>query len=347
MNPAMWWRLARLPTPCCRGRSVICGIICTVRLLITKHGHVGESLAGQAPTQERVQVIESAHPVPDESSLQAGQALIAYLQKLPANEPVLFLISGWHIQSGGSTGRWLDIGKAATNYAGVCWPMAPLSAKSTPCAARLSLIKGGKLWHYLGERPVSCLLMSDVPGDDPAVIGSGLLFPAPQRKFRLGNHRQQPASARSNGSLLIPCRTHARLPRRRYRNRRSPCASNTCATAHPASTCGVRKPPSNFPPTPDTAGVTSTLPSLLPCNSARMTISCCWQPEPMARMVSPAMQAHWWITARFSAENTKTLTPSLVCKQADAGTFLDASGDLIHTGPTGTNVMDVIIGLKL
>ncbi len=34
-----------------------------------------------------------------------------------------------------------------------------------------------------GERPVTCLLMSDVPGDDPAVIGSGLLFPAPHDRF--------------------------------------------------------------------------------------------------------------------------------------------------------------------
>ena len=34
-------------------------------------------------------------------------------------------------------------------------------------------------------------------------------------------------------------------------------------------------------------------------------------------------------------------------KAADAGNFLEASGDLINTGPTGTNVMDLMIGLKL
>jgi hydroxypyruvate reductase len=32
--------------------------------------------------------------------------------------------------------------------------------------------------------------------------------------------------------------------------------------------------------------------------------------------------------------------------QADAGTFLEASGDLIQTGPTGTNVMDIMLGLR-
>jgi hydroxypyruvate reductase len=33
-------------------------------------------------------------------------------------------------------------------------------------------------------------------------------------------------------------------------------------------------------------------------------------------------------------------------QRADAAAFLEASGDLIHTGPTGTNVMDIIIGYK-
>jgi hydroxypyruvate reductase len=33
--------------------------------------------------------------------------------------------------------------------------------------------------------------------------------------------------------------------------------------------------------------------------------------------------------------------------KADSGTFLEASGDLINTGPTGTNVMDLMLGIKL
>jgi len=47
--------------------------------------------------------------------------------------------------------------------------------------------------------------------------------------------------------------------------------------------------------------------------------------------------------ARGRLEN---LDPVDCLKRADAGTFLAASGDLIHTGPTGTNVMDVVIALK-
>ncbi|MGH9638326.1 MAG: MOFRL family protein, partial [Candidatus Angelobacter sp.] len=33
-------------------------------------------------------------------------------------------------------------------------------------------------------------------------------------------------------------------------------------------------------------------------------------------------------------------------RNADSGTFLEASGDLLHTGPTGTNVMDLIIAYR-
>ncbi|NIR62092.1 MAG: hydroxypyruvate reductase, partial [Gammaproteobacteria bacterium] len=40
------------------------------------------------------------------------------------------------------------------------------------------------------------------------------------------------------------------------------------------------------------------------------------------------------------------LDPLACLRGADAGTFLAASGDLIHTGPTGTNVMDLMVGLK-
>ena len=45
-----------------------------------------------------------------------------------------------------------------------------------------SQIKGGGLWQYLGKRSVCCLLISDVQGDDPRVIGSGLLFPELKEK---------------------------------------------------------------------------------------------------------------------------------------------------------------------
>ena len=41
------------------------------------------------------------------------------------------------------------------------------------------------------------------------------------------------------------------------------------------------------------------------------------------------------------------LDPDTCLRGADSGTALAASGDIVHTGPTGTNVGDLVIGLKL
>lgn len=40
------------------------------------------------------------------------------------------------------------------------------------------------------------------------------------------------------------------------------------------------------------------------------------------------------------------LDPELALQQADSGSILEVTGDLVHTGPTGTNVMDLLIGLR-
>lgn len=53
------------------------------------------------------------------------------------------------------------------------------------------------------------------------------------------------------------------------------------------------------------------------------------------------------VDGQTSARGTRPFDPvDCFLTRADAGTFLAASGDLIHTRPTGTNVMDVVIALK-
>ena len=58
-------------------------------LVITKHGHDDPTLDFSRFTQQ-----ECAHPVPDETSLAAGEALLRYLDELPEDLPLLFLVSG-------------------------------------------------------------------------------------------------------------------------------------------------------------------------------------------------------------------------------------------------------------
>lgn len=141
-------------------------------LLITKHHHISD----ESRADQRIICIESDHPVPQQATIKAGEQLLAYLQKLPANEACVFLISGGasSLVEVLQTGWDLSKLQALTDYLiANAYPIDQINA----VRQRISKIKGGGLWNYMGERPVDCLMISDVPGDDPAIIGSGLLFP--------------------------------------------------------------------------------------------------------------------------------------------------------------------------
>ena len=122
--------------------------------------------------------------MPSARSLAAGAALAELLSGLPAHWPVLFLISGGAsslielpvsgvaLEDVQRTNRWL-LGS------GLAIGEMNLVRKSLSC------IKGGGLLSYLQGRRAEALLISDVPGDDVAAIGSGLLIPEPELAGRV------------------------------------------------------------------------------------------------------------------------------------------------------------------
>ena len=142
-------------------------------LVITKDGHV----APQLLAIPGVEVHESAHPMPDERSLAAGARLLQWVEELPEFVDPLFLVSEARRASSMSSSRvnrsMTSSGLTAEGLAaGIA--IGELNARRT----RHSLIKGGRLTARLNGRPARALFISDVPGDDPRVIGSGLLGPA-------------------------------------------------------------------------------------------------------------------------------------------------------------------------
>lgn len=140
----------------------------------------GDRIAGgivvsKEPAREqfpRFRYLEGSHPVPDERSLEAGEAVLRFARKLPESAGVLCLISG-----GGSAlvealrePFALDDLQAATTHllrAGA--PIEELNA----VRSRMSRIKGGGLLAALGDRPVINLIVSDVLGDNVQTIASG------------------------------------------------------------------------------------------------------------------------------------------------------------------------------
>ena len=139
-------------------------------LVVTRYGH-------GLPTQ-RIDVVEAAHPVPDAAGRDAAQRILDLARGADADDLVLVLISG-----GGSAlltlpadGLTLD-DKQAVNTA-LLRSGAPIGAMNT-VRKHLSAIKGGRLAAAAAPARVVSLLISDVPGDDPAVIASGPTVPDP------------------------------------------------------------------------------------------------------------------------------------------------------------------------
>ena len=133
-------------------------------LVVTRYGHGADC--------GRIEVVEAAHPVPDQAGRQAALRMIEMVQGLSENDLVLCLISG-----GGSallalpaSGITLEQ-KQAINKA-LLTSGATISEMN--CVRKhLSAIKGGRLAVACAPARVVTLLISDVPGDDPGIIASG------------------------------------------------------------------------------------------------------------------------------------------------------------------------------
>ena len=131
---------------------------------------------GYAAPCERITVLESAHPVPDEAGLAASKRLFEAVSGLTQDDLVVALISG-----GGSAllpsppdGMTLD-DEIAVNRA-LLASGAPISAMNT-VRKHLSTIKGGRLAAAARPARVVTLVVSDIPGDNPAFVASGPTVP--------------------------------------------------------------------------------------------------------------------------------------------------------------------------
>ena len=139
-------------------------------LVVTRYGHA-------VPTR-RIEVVEAAHPVPDAAGEAAARRILGLVRGLRSEDLVLALISG-----GGSALLALPApgvtlaDKQAINRA-LLASGATIGEMNT-VRKHLSAIKGGRLAACARPAPLVTLAISDVPGDDPAVIASGPTVPDP------------------------------------------------------------------------------------------------------------------------------------------------------------------------
>ncbi len=342
-------------------------------LVITRHGY-GQGVGRACP---RIGLIEAGHPVPDEGSLEAGRRLLSFLRRAPDGGVLLFLMSG----GASSLVEVLPAGVALSDLQrandwllGSGLPIAQVNA----VRRALSRIKGGRLAAFLPGCPVWNLLISDVPGDDPAVIGSGLLAAGARAPLPEGlppwlarlvaERAADPApGTRSPGihtaivaNAAMARRAAAREARARgyaVRPHDREVAGDVLSVAREMAEC-LRLQPRvlhiwggeatvRLPDEPGLGGR---------CQHLALYMACLLQKAGMENFGflaagtdggdGPGDRAGALTDGGTLPRGRRAGLEAEDClRRADAGRFLQAAGDVLHTGATGTNVMDLMLGV--
>lgn len=342
-------------------------------LVITRAGY-GDPELGQDP---RVEQLESAHPIPDGRSLAAGERLIRFLETAPDDAHLLVMISG----GASSLVEQLPEGTGAEQLAELNRRLLASGQdihQINRIRKAISCIKGGRLARWIAGRPTTVLLISDVPSDDPALIGSGLLFPDGEPNgfqalppgLRQLCPPAEPAPAASEPLFqaiqweLVATNRQARAAAAKAADRQGmPVSNHTELISGDAAAAGRRiaeqltylspgvhiwggEPTVRLPDNPGRGGRMQTL-------------------ALAGAMVLAGQEDSWLLAAGTDgADGLSEDAGALIDGQtvsrgsasggninhallnADAGSFLAGSGDLIRTGVTGSNVMDLVIALR-
>jgi len=148
-------------------------------LVVTRYDSVPPAFAAaQARGQARIEVVQAAHPVPDEAGRRAAARILELARGLSADDLVVCLISGGasSLLALPASGVTLEQKQAINN----ALLKSGAAIDEMNCVRKhLSAIKGGRLAAACAPARVVTLLVSDVPGDSPPVIGSGPTVPDP------------------------------------------------------------------------------------------------------------------------------------------------------------------------
>ena len=170
--------------PAVSGKTIVIGAgKAAASMAQAVESHWSGSLSGRVVTRyshgvpcESITVVEASHPVPDTAGQQAAEQILQTVSELNKDDLVICLISG-----GGSSLLALPApgitlqDKQSINKA--LLRSGATIAEMNCVRKHLSAIKGGQLAAACAPAKVVTLIISDVPGDDPAVVASGPTVP--------------------------------------------------------------------------------------------------------------------------------------------------------------------------
>ncbi|WP_237152466.1 glycerate kinase type-2 family protein [Oryzibacter oryziterrae] len=139
-------------------------------LVVTRYGY--------AHPCKHIEIVEAAHPVPDEKGAAAAGRIFELVSGLGPDDQVVALISG-----GGSSLLSLPpeaVGTEVKRAVNKILLNSGATIHEMNCVRKaLSSIKGGRLAQAAHPAPVHSLVISDIPGDNPALVASGPTIPDP------------------------------------------------------------------------------------------------------------------------------------------------------------------------
>ncbi len=335
----------------------------------------------ESATHPGVRILTAGHPLPDRHSLDAGQALVDFIASAAPDRRLLFLISG----GASALVERLPDGLTLTDWRKAnAWLLGSGLAIDAVNSVRrgLSNLKGGRLARHLGGRSAHVLLLSDVPGDSPGDIGSGLLVadpgpplspkalglpswlvrmlgravpgPAPDdpvfgqldvEVVASNRHALAGAAERARELGFMPSIAPAPL------NGDARAQGRQIAEALLAMPVGMTiyggETVVTLPKRPGRGGRNQHLAlaaaEVLAGHEGLFLLALGTDGRD-----GPTADAGALVDGGTLLRGAAAGVDAKNClDRADAGYFLSASGDLIRTGPTGTNVMDLVIGLRL
>jgi hydroxypyruvate reductase len=309
-------------------------------IVVTKYGHAVDSLS-KIPG---VRVIEAGHPQPDENSLVAGEAILSAVRTQESDAKLLLLISGGasslvEVLPSGVSLKFLQDQTRSMLAAGLAIDAINRERR------KLSQLKGGKLLQQFSGSEVRVYAISDVQGDAIEVIGSGL------GDIALATFKSSEKVVGSNALARAQIELAAvaagwkvrRNEETLYGDVFDRALSLACILKNGETGVYIwgGEPTIVLPAEPGDGGRNQSLALAIAkeirgCDGITVLVAGTDGTD------GPTVAAGSFAEGNTFDDIDRATT---ALSKANAGQYLQARGDRLHTGPTNTNVMDIVVAL--
>jgi len=309
-------------------------------LVVTKYDHADAYILAR----DRVKVVEAAHPIPDQQSLEAGQLLLEKMRSMPSNSRVLLLVSG----GASALAECLPEGMSLADLQAIADEMIAGGKTIGQINARrkqTSLIKDGKLVEAFHGGEIRVYAISDVEGDGIETIGSGLgdchraRTTASSRIIASNQIARQQAELKADELGLTVRLNEESLYGDVFEL--APVIGRQLQRAEPGVYIWGGEPTVILPDDPGRGGRNQSL--------ALALAEYITEQENVILLAAGTDGTDGPTTAAGGLVDGQTWSDPdaarLALQKADAGSYLEQHGNLFVTGPTNTNVMDLVIAI--